>query len=142
MIWLKCNCGGSFRNLKNEAAGNKNFAENVRKSKRRTFYEKILGNDDGNDDGDDDGNDNESIESINDKKYRIINNPNDSNIIIESKSGSSINVKVYNLKGILLNEKDITDSGNIELNNTKGIHIIQITEGSNNLTFSEKVIKY
>jgi hypothetical protein len=62
--------------------------------------------------------------------------------MIESKSGSSINVKVYNLNGILLNEKDITDSGNIELNNTKGIHIVQITEGSNNLTFSEKVIKY
>lgn len=100
------------------------------------------GNDEGNDDDDDDGDDNESIESINDKKYRIINNPNDSNIMIESKSGSSINVKVYNLNGILLNEKDITDSGNIELNNTKGIHIVQITEGSNNLTFSEKVIKY
>ncbi len=100
------------------------------------------GDGDGDDDGNDDGNDNESIESINDKKYRIINNPNDSNIMIESKSGSSINVKVYNLNGILLNEKDITDSGNIELNNTKGIHIVQITEGSNNLTFSEKVIKY
>lgn len=76
------------------------------------------------------------------KNYKIINNPNDDIIIIENKSESSINVKIFNINGSLLKEKDIIESDSIDLDNSKGIFVIQITENSNKLKFSEKIIKH
>ena len=76
------------------------------------------------------------------KNYKIINNPNDDIIIIENKSDSSINVKIFNINGSLLKEKDIIESDSIDLDNSKGIFVIQITENSNKLKFSEKIIKH
>ena len=98
----------------------------------------IVIDDDGNDDGNDDG----SIETIKDKNYKIINIHNENGIIIENKSASSINVKVYNINGSLLNEKEITDKGRIETNSSNGIFIVQITDIDSSLTFSEKIVKY
>lgn len=83
-----------------------------------------------------------AIETLKNKNYNIISNPNDNKIIIENKSESSLNVKIFNTNGALLNEKDITDSDSIEICNTKGIYIVQITDIYNNVYFSEKVIKY
>lgn len=94
------------------------------------------------DDGNDDGNDDDSIETIKDKNYKIINIHNENGIIIENKSASSINVKVYNINGSLLNEKEITDKGRIETNSSNGIFIVQITDIDSSLTFSEKIVKY
>ena len=82
------------------------------------------------------------IENLDNKNYKIINNPNDNKVIIENKSESFLNVKIFNINGTLINEKDINDCDSIELNNTKGIYIIQITESISKLKFSEKIAKY
>ena len=82
------------------------------------------------------------IENLDNKNYKIINNPSDNKVIIENKSESFLNVKIFNINGTLINEKDINDCDSIELNDTKGIYIIQITENISKLKFSEKIAKY
>ncbi|MBO5853397.1 MAG: T9SS type A sorting domain-containing protein, partial [Bacteroidales bacterium] len=61
---------------------------------------------------------------------------------IENKCTSSIDVKIYNISGTLLNEKEIINNESIEINNSKGIFIVQIIESESKFNFSEKVIKY
>lgn len=82
------------------------------------------------------------IENSDNKNYKIINNPSDNKVIIENKSESFLNVKIFNINGTLINEKDINDCDSIELSDTKGIYIIQITESISKLKFSEKIAKY
>ena len=82
------------------------------------------------------------IENLDNKNYKIINNPSDNKVIIENKSESFLNVKIFNINGTLINEKDISDCDSIELSDTKGIYIIQITESISKLKFSEKIAKY
>ena len=82
------------------------------------------------------------IENIENKNYRIISNPNDNKVTIESKSESSLNVKIFNINGALINEKDINGCDSMETCNTKGIYIVQITDNNNKLKSSEKIIKY
>ena len=82
------------------------------------------------------------IENLDNKNYKIINNPSDNKVIIENKSESFLNVKIFNINGTLINEKDINDCDSIELSDTKGIYIIQITESISKLKFSEKIAKY
>jgi hypothetical protein len=82
------------------------------------------------------------IEKFENKNYKITNNPNDDNVIIESKNESSLNVKIFNINGVLINEKDINGCDNMEINNTKGVYIVQITELDSKLKISEKIIKY
>lgn len=82
------------------------------------------------------------IENSDNKNYKIINNPSDNKVIIENKSESFLNVKIFNINGTLINEKDISDCDSIELSDTKGIYIIQITESISKLKFSEKIAKY
>ena len=81
-------------------------------------------------------------ENFENKCYNIISNPCDNKVIIENKSGSSINVKIFNVNGSLLNEKDITESDSVNLNDSKGIYIIQITESDSKLKHSEKIVKF
>lgn len=82
------------------------------------------------------------IENFDTKCYKIINNPNDNKVTIENKSESSLNVKVFNLNGSLLNEKDINESDSLDLNDQKGIYIIQITEDGSKHKYSEKIVKF
>ena len=82
------------------------------------------------------------IENSDNKNYKIINNHSDNKVIIENKSVSFLNVKIFNINGTLINEKDINDCDSIELSDTKGIYIIQITESISKLKFSEKIAKY
>ncbi len=82
------------------------------------------------------------IENIENKSYKITNNPNDNKITIECKDESSLNVKIFNVNGTLLNEKDINGCDSIEINSSKGIYIVQITKSKDKALFSEKVIKY
>lgn len=82
------------------------------------------------------------IENLDNKNYKIINNPSDNKVIIENKSESFLNVKIFNINGTLINEKDINDCDSIELSDTKGIYIIQITESISKLKFSEKIAKH
>ena len=82
-----------------------------------------------------------AIKNIKDKNYKIINNPKDNNVIIECKNNSSLNVKIFNANGILLNEKNINNYDNIEINNSKGVYIIHIVDNNSKSKFSEKIIK-
>ena len=82
------------------------------------------------------------IENIDNKNYRIISSPNDNKITIENKSESSLNVKIFDIKGILLNEKDINNCSDIEINSSKGVYIVQIIDENNKTKFSEKIIKH
>ena len=84
----------------------------------------------------------DAIENTKDNNYKIISNPNDDKVIIESNNGSSLNVKIYNIGGVLLDEKDINKHGHITLSNPRGIYIVQITDSCNNVRFSEKIIKH
>lgn len=81
-------------------------------------------------------------ENIENKCYKIISNPNDNKLIIENKSKSSLNVKIFNVNGALLNEKDINESDSLDLNDPKGIYIIQITENGSKHKYSEKIVKF
>ncbi len=82
------------------------------------------------------------IENIENKNYKMTNNPKDNKIIIESKNDTSLNVKIFDIKGVLINEKDINDCDSMETNSTKGIYIVQITESKSGVQFAEKIIKY
>ena len=82
------------------------------------------------------------IENFENKCYNIISNPNDNMVIIENKSKSSINVKIFNINGSLLNEKDINGKDSLDLNDQKGIYIIQITENDSKIMYSEKIVKF
>ncbi|MBR0322986.1 MAG: T9SS type A sorting domain-containing protein [Bacteroidales bacterium] len=81
-------------------------------------------------------------ENFENKCYNIISNPSENKVIIENKSDSSINVKIFNVNGSLLNEKDINESDSLDLNNQKGIYIIQITESDSKHMYSEKIVKF
>lgn len=82
------------------------------------------------------------IENTDNKNYRIISSPNDNKITIENKSESSLNVKIFDIKGILLNEKEINNCSDMEINSSKGVYIVQIIDENNKTKFSEKIIKY
>jgi hypothetical protein len=81
------------------------------------------------------------IENIEKKNYNIISSPNDHKVTIENKSESSINVKIFDIKGVLVSEKNISDYDSIEINDSKGVFIVQITEKDSKVQFSEKIIK-
>jgi hypothetical protein len=82
------------------------------------------------------------IENFGNRCYNILSNPSDNKVIIENKSESSLNVKIFNVNGALLNEKDINESDSLDLNDPKGIYIIQITENGSKLKYSEKIVKF
>ena len=82
------------------------------------------------------------IENFGNRCYNIQSNPSDSKVIIENKSESSLNVKIFNVNGALLNEKDINESDSLDLNDPKGIYIIQITENGSKHKYSEKIVKF
>ena len=82
------------------------------------------------------------IENIEKKNHNIISSPNDHKVTIENKSESSINVKIFDIKGVLVSEKNISDYDSIEINDSKGVFIVQITEKDSKVQFSEKIIKY
>ena len=82
------------------------------------------------------------IENFGNRCYNILNNPSDNKVIIENKSESSLNVKIFNVNGALLNEKDINESDSLDLNDPKGIYIIQITENDSKHKYSEKIVKF
>ena len=82
------------------------------------------------------------IENFGNRCYNILSNPSDNKVIIENKSESSLNVKIFNVNGALLNEKDINESDSLDLNDPKGIYIIQITENGSKHKYSEKIVKF
>lgn len=82
------------------------------------------------------------IENFGKRCYNILSNPSDNKVIIENKSESSLNVKIFNVNGALLNEKDINESDSLDLNDPKGIYIIQITENGSKHKYSEKIVKF
>ena len=82
------------------------------------------------------------IENFGNRCYNILSNPSDNKVIIENKSESSLNVKIFNVNGALLNEKDINESDSLDLNDPKGIYIIQITENDSKHKYSEKIVKF
>ena len=82
------------------------------------------------------------IENFGNRCYNILSNPSDNKVIIENKSESSLNVKIFNVNGALLNEKDINESDSLDLNDPEGIYIIQITENGSKHKYSEKIVKF
>ena len=84
---------------------------------------------------------NNIIKHTEDKNYKIISNPDDDKVFIENQSGHSINVKIFSINGVLLNEKEINICDSIEFKANKGIYIVQIIDTSNRVTFSKKIVK-
>lgn len=81
-------------------------------------------------------------EKFENKCYKIISNPNDNKVTIENKSKSFLNVKIFDVNGVLINEKDINESDCLDLNYQKGIYILQIIKSDSKLKYSEKIVKF
>lgn len=73
--------------------------------------------------------------------FKIISNPDDDNITIKNKSNTSAKVKIIDINGIVVLEKNIIEDEILHINNSKGIYIIQITEQKSREQFVQKILK-
>ena len=74
-------------------------------------------------------------------KFKIISNPNNDSVIIKNLTNTSANVKIININGVTVDEKNIKEEEIFHLKNSKGIHIIQITEKKSQEQFIHKILK-
>lgn len=75
------------------------------------------------------------------KNYEIISNPNDDSLIIKNNDKSSMTIKIFDLNGAIIFERRSKDDEVFNLNNSKGVFIIQLFDEKNQNKFVEKIIK-
>ena len=80
-------------------------------------------------------------DNIKEENFSIISNPNDDTITIKNKKNSAALVKIININGMIIEEKEIFNDDVITIKNSKGIYIIQIIEKENSNNFVQKIIK-
>lgn len=73
--------------------------------------------------------------------FEIINNPEDDNVTIKNKGNTPAKVKIININGDVIVEKDIIEDEIFHLRNSKGIYIIQIRESNSRKEFVRKILK-
>lgn len=71
--------------------------------------------------------------------FEIINNPDKDNVIIKNKNNNSANVRIININGEIIEEKNINGDYTFQINNSKGIYIIQITESDTHKRYVKKI---
>lgn len=75
------------------------------------------------------------------ENFKIENDPYSDSIIIKNINNIHSNVKIYNVNGCIILDKEISCDKSLNLKNCKGLFIIQICEG-NSIIHTEKIIKY
>ena len=82
---------------------------------------------------------------INNKKYNdnfeIINNSNNDSVIIKNNNNTSANVKIMNINGVIIDEKNIKEEETFHIKNSKGVYIIQISGQDSQNHFVHKILK-
>ena len=85
-----------------------------------------------------------STESIESKKisenFKIENDPYSDSVIIKNINNITARVKIYNVKGDVILDEEVSGDKTLNVKNGKGLHIIQITD-SNNVVHTDKIIK-
>lgn len=82
---------------------------------------------------------------INNKKYNdnfeIINNSNNDSVIIKNNNNTYANVKIMNINGVIIDEKNIKEEETFHIKNSKGVYIIQISGQDSQNHFVHKILK-
>lgn len=86
--------------------------------------------------------DNVNVNEIEIIDYDIISNPDSDSIIIKNPNGRSADVKILNINGVLITEKNIHTNDCININNASGIYLIQITDKELRNQYVKKIIKF
>ncbi len=79
-------------------------------------------------------------ENKQENKFKIINNPFDSFITIKNIDNITYNIKIFNLNGSIINEINSNGDEILNINNSKGLLIIQLIDNKGN-TNTQKIIK-
>lgn len=74
--------------------------------------------------------------------FRIVNDSTTDKVLIINNNDVHANVKVININGTLIEEKDIKGDATFHINNMKGVYVIQITDKCSQETFVQKIIKH
>ena len=75
------------------------------------------------------------------QNFEIISNPNNDSVLIKNKNNTSANVKIININGVVIDERNIRGDENFHISNSKGIYIIQISEQDLQKNFVQKILK-
>ena len=82
---------------------------------------------------------------INNKEYNdnfeIINNSNNDSVIIKNNNNTSANVRIMNINGVIIDEKNIKEEETFHIKNSKGVYIIQISGQDSQNHFVHKILK-
>lgn len=73
--------------------------------------------------------------------FKVINSPNSDNISIKNKNGKSANVKIININGAIIADKDIHGDATLHIGNSQGIYIVHITEQGSQARFVQKIVR-
>lgn len=73
--------------------------------------------------------------------FEIISNPNNDSVIIRNENNTNANVKIIDINGRIIEDRNVNEDAVFYLNKAKGIYIIQITGTDSHDYFVEKIIK-
>ena len=82
-----------------------------------------------------------SINEIRSDNFEIINYPNNESIFIKNYKNTSANIRIINIYGKIIAEKDTINDEILYTNGSKGIFIILITEHDSQKRLVQKIIK-
>lgn len=80
-------------------------------------------------------------ENNNFQNFKIENDPYSDNIIIRNKNNIDSNVKIFNINGSIIFDKNINCDEELSIKNAQGLYILRIIDIGRN-THTEKIIKY
>ena len=80
-------------------------------------------------------------ENKSDINFEIISNPNSDSIIVKNKNNIAATIKIVNINGTIIEDRNIYGDTKFSINNSKGVYIIHITEKNNLKSTSRKIIK-
>ncbi len=73
--------------------------------------------------------------------FEIISSSDNDSVIIKNKNNSSAQVKIININGTVIEERNIRKDDVFHINNSKGIYIVHIKEVDSQESYVQKIIK-
>lgn len=83
----------------------------------------------------------ENIEEKHSQNFEIENNPYSDNIIVKSINNIVSNIKIFNINGCVILDKNTNGNETLNIKNAKGLYILQITDKGKNIHI-RKIIKH
>lgn len=80
-------------------------------------------------------------DNIKDQNFEIISNLNEDRIFVKNTDKISATVRIISINGNVVYEQNIDGDTTINIENSKGIYIIQIIDTDNHSKFTKKIIK-